>query len=41
MIEDDMLIRETPIRERNVYVIFRKDCISPKKNFWLVIMFGY
>lgn len=33
MIEDNKLIRETPIRERDDYVIFRKDCIITKEEF--------
>lgn len=33
MIEDDMLIRETPVYERQDCIAFRKDCIITKEEF--------
>jgi hypothetical protein len=33
MIENDMLIRETPVYERDDCVAFRKDCVITKEEF--------
>lgn len=33
MIENDMLIRETPVYEEREYIAIRKDCIITKEEF--------